>query len=55
MEPGRETLLATRSAVVAGWRDVSERLRGEGYQDLAGELDRFIERMPPPKTDLPPV
>jgi hypothetical protein len=50
-EPGKETLLATRSAVVAGWRDVSERLRGEGYPDLAGEIDRFVARMPPPQTE----
>jgi hypothetical protein len=37
-EPGKETLLATRRAVMAGWRDVSERLRGDGYTDLAGEV-----------------
>lgn len=51
IEPGKETLLATRSAVVAGWRGVSERLRGDGYQDLAGEVDRFVERMPSPQTE----
>jgi hypothetical protein len=50
-EPGKETLLATRSAVLAGWRDVSEGLRGDGYPDLAGEVDRFVERMPPPQTE----
>jgi hypothetical protein len=50
-ERGKETLLATRGAVVAGWRDVSERLRSEGHPDLAGEVDRFIERMRPPKTE----
>jgi hypothetical protein len=52
MEPGKETLLATRSAILAGWRGVSERLRGEGHPDLAGEVDRFVERMPTPKTEM---
>jgi type IV secretory pathway VirD2 relaxase len=51
MEPGKETLLATRNIVVTGWRNVSERLRGEGYPDLAREVDRFVERMPPAKTE----
>ena len=27
---------------MAGWRDVSERLRGDGYPDLAGEVDRAV-------------
>jgi hypothetical protein len=50
-EPGKETLLATRRAVVAGWLDVSERLRSDGYPDLAAEVNRFVERMPPPQTE----
>jgi hypothetical protein len=50
-EPGKEALLATRSAVVAGWRGVSERLRDDGYPDLAGEVDRLVDRMPPPQTE----
>jgi hypothetical protein len=46
----KETLLATRRAVVAGWRDVSERLRSDGYPDLAWEVNRFVERnAAPPK------
>ena len=51
-EPGKETLLATRTAVVAGWRGVSERLRGDGYPDLAGEVERFVDRMPAPQTEM---
>jgi hypothetical protein len=50
-ESRKETLLATRSAVVAGWRGVSERLRGDGHPDLAGDVDRFVDRMPPPQTE----
>ena len=50
-EPGKGTLLATRSAVVAGWIDVSERLRREGYPDSAAEVEWFVERMPPPQTE----
>jgi hypothetical protein len=37
--------------VVAGWRAVSERLRADGYPDLANHVDRFLAQMPSVRTD----
>lgn len=51
-EPGKETLVQTRKEVARGWREVSETLAAQGQNDLAAAVMRFIERMPPPKTDL---
>ncbi len=50
-EPGKVRLLATRHAVRTGWRAVSERLRGQNEDKLASEVDDFVARMPPPKTE----
>jgi hypothetical protein len=44
-------LLRTRSAVMAGWRAVSAALLAQGERDLAGRVERFMERMPPPQSE----
>jgi len=44
--PSKETLVRTRGHVVNGWRAVSERLRADGYPNLADHVDRFIAQMP---------
>jgi hypothetical protein len=49
-EAGRARLLATRKSVLAGWRAVSDRLR-DGHPELAEQVRRFVERMPPAKTE----
>src|SRR5580704_16196581 len=38
----KETLVRTRGYVVNGWRAVSERLRADGYPNLANHVDRFV-------------
>jgi hypothetical protein len=48
---GKETLVRTREHVVDGWRAVSERLRGDGYPNLANHVDRFLAQMPSVRTD----
>jgi hypothetical protein len=50
-EPGKTILLATRKAVVDGWRAVSERLREDGHRELAEQVGRFVDRMPPARTE----
>lgn len=51
-EPGKETLVQTRNEVARGWREVSETLAAQGQIDRTAEIMRFVERMPPPRTDL---
>jgi hypothetical protein len=38
--------------VVDGWRAVSERLRADGYPNLANHVDRFLAQMPHVRTDV---
>jgi hypothetical protein len=47
----KETLVRTRGHVVDGWRAVSERLRADGYPNLANHVDRFLAQMPSVRTD----
>src|SRR3984957_1314399 len=47
----KETLVRTRGCVVDGWRAVSERLRADGYPDLANHVDRLLAQMPSVRTD----
>jgi hypothetical protein len=51
MDSGMVELLATRRNVVAGWQALGTHLRGAGYFELADRVDRFVERMPPVRTD----
>ena len=50
-EPGKRKLAETRKAVEAGWHSVASLLAKEGHDDLAGEVLRFLDRMPPRRTD----
>jgi hypothetical protein len=51
VEPGKRELVGTRKAVEDGWRSVASLLVKDGHHDLANELQRFLDRMPPPKTE----
>jgi Relaxase/Mobilisation nuclease domain len=50
-EPGKAKLLQTRQRVEHGWRAVTQMLGREGQHALAVEVNRFVERMPPPRTE----
>ena len=51
LEPGKSTLVHTRAAVVRDWRAAQQLLVNAGQLELASQVDRFIQQMPPPKTD----
>lgn len=50
-EPGNQRLLLTRRRVEEGWRAVECKLIDEGRIELARDVHRFVERMPPARTD----
>ncbi|MEO6080512.1 MAG: relaxase/mobilization nuclease domain-containing protein [Steroidobacteraceae bacterium] len=50
-ENGKGKLARTRSAVEGGWHFVAGLLARDGYPDLARDVQRFLERMPPARTD----
>ena len=47
----RESLLNTRAQVERGWLAAAETLDGQGERDLAWYVRRFIEILPPVRTD----
>jgi hypothetical protein len=49
--PGKSRLVATRARVEAGLRGIGEALRGTGHERLAEEVERFVRRMPPARTE----
>lgn len=51
VEPGKKVLVETRKDVVRGWLGLARRLADEGHGELASELSRFVNAMPPPRTD----
>jgi Relaxase/Mobilisation nuclease domain len=51
-ESGKSKLVATRLEVVNGWRALEGLLLKEGHGDLAGQVNRFVPRMPPPLTEM---
>jgi hypothetical protein len=51
VEPGKRTLVETRRQVESGWRSAANLLAKDGHHDLAGDVRRFVERMPSPKTE----
>jgi len=51
IEPGKRKLVETRRQVENGWRAVANRLSMDGHHDLANDVQRFVERMPPAKTE----
>jgi hypothetical protein len=50
-EPGKRKLAETREAVEDGWRSVAILLAKDGHHDLATDVQRFIDRMVPPRTE----
>lgn len=51
VEPGKRTLAETRRQVENGWRSVASLLAKDGHQDLAAVVQRFVERLPSPRTE----
>ena len=50
-EPGKETVIKTRTDVEGGWRKASEILAAQGRRKLATDVLRFIGQLPPPRPD----
>lgn len=50
-EPSKPMLIETRKAIERGWREASEILARQGQTALAKEVEQFVGRMPPPRTD----
>jgi hypothetical protein len=50
-EPGKSTLVATRREVERGWHTVSDHLLRQGRPELSTQVRRFVEQMPPPRTE----
>ena len=50
-EPGKHTLVETRRQVESGWRALDDSLTKEGHENLARDVQLFVERMPPPRTE----
>jgi Relaxase/Mobilisation nuclease domain len=51
VEPGKRTLLETRRQVERGWRSVANLVAKDGHNDLARDVQRFLDRMPEAKTE----
>ena len=49
-ELSKGKLVATRKAVEQHWQAIRASLIGQGRQDLAEEVGRFLDTMPPPRT-----
>jgi relaxase-like protein len=51
LEPGKRTLVETRRHVESGWLNLAVNLANDGHQDLASNVQLFVDRMPPPRTE----
>ena len=51
IEPGKRKLVDTRRQVENGWRFVADVFSKDGRHNLANDVRRFVERMPPAKTE----
>jgi hypothetical protein len=51
IEPGKRTLVETRRIIESGWRTLADNVAKDGHQDLARDVQLFVERMPPPRTE----
>lgn len=51
VEPGERSLVETRKAVEGGWRTLADNLAKDGYPDLAGDVRRFVARLPAAETE----
>ena len=50
-EVGKRKLIETRNAVEGAWRSVASQLSKDGHVALADDIRRFLERMPPARTE----
>jgi hypothetical protein len=50
-ENGRSRLSETRREIERGWRTTSNILLAQGHSELAAEVRRFVEQMPPPRSE----
>lgn len=51
VEPGKRNLIETRKAVESGWRFVADKLSKDGRREFSEEIRRFVDRMPPVRTE----
>jgi hypothetical protein len=51
VDPGMRTLVETRRHVESGWQNLALNLAKDGHKDLARDVQRFLDRMPPARTD----
>jgi Relaxase/Mobilisation nuclease domain len=51
LEPGKDRLLATRHAVLRGWREIARSLILQNNWELATKVKEFVSQMPPVKTE----
>jgi type IV secretory pathway VirD2 relaxase len=50
-EHGTSRLRETRKEIERGWRTTSNVLLSQGHSELAAEVRRFLEQMPPPRSE----
>lgn len=50
-EPGKTKISNTRTKIERGWIVVSDILKQQGHHDLANQALRFIQQMPPARTE----
>lgn len=51
VEPGKSNLVKTRWQVEHGWRAIGECLIAQGYPELAAQVRRFADELPPARTE----
>jgi hypothetical protein len=50
-EIGKHKLAETHRQVDSGWRNLAINLAEDGHKDLARDVQLFVERMPPARTE----
>jgi hypothetical protein len=50
-EPGKHAIVETRRWVEQSWHSVASQLASEGHHELADVVRRFVDTMPPPRTE----
>jgi hypothetical protein len=51
LEHGKGTVLKTRTEIEHGWESIATLLSNDGSDALARDVRRFLEQMPPPRTE----
>lgn len=51
IEHAKDKLVDTRTRVELGWRAIGGMLMRDGLGDLAAQVKRFVDQMPPPRTE----